>query len=946
MKTFRYLTIVQILISTAWCNVLFNESFSDTNAYSNIPQAQVLSGSLDAKFHQETDHRLQINDYQAGVAYSLDSGWTDGSQYQTLYVSFCFRVLSKSAKDKFSGLILYDNGNEVFGLGNDYTSENLSFWTSDGKGIPIGDIPTTLDGGVHQIVMRIDIDPDGPEMIKVGLDPFCRRSEERQPDHIWTYYEGPLQFNEMRLRSGNNNCVCEFDEIRIATDWKSVAVADDEPGDYISAVTGTMAPAEKAEMIDEQIARFWPVGTDYSKVPVSLVLEKPKRSVGVVSPAWQLQPQFGTFGNRRYAYLDIPAEVDLYGTGEVTGSLLRNGYKITLCNKDNYGYGKPDQLYQSHPWVLGVRPDGSAFGVIFDSTWISELDLRAGILFTTSADALDFPVIIIEGKTPQEVMTQLASLTGTMPMPPRWALGYQQCRYSYNPDARVREVVDTFRAKRIPCDVLWFDIDYMNGFRIFTFDPNQFPDPKSTNDYLHTLGFKSVWMIDPGVKQDPGYFVYDSGTQKDVWGKDAMGNPYIGPVWPGDCVFPDFTSPKVRKWWGGLYKQFMAMGIDGVWNDMNEPAIFNNTPNMTMPLDNQHRGGGKLKAGPHAQYHNVFGLLMVKASRAGIQKANPDKRPFVLSRSNFLGGHRYAATWTGDNKATWQHMKWSIPMSLNLSLSGQPFNGPDIGGFIDNATPELWAHWISVGAFYPFSRAHSAKGTDNQEPWSFGAETENAARVALQRRYRLMPYLYTTFRNAHESGLPIMRPLLFADPTDVSLRMEDQAFLIGSDVLVVPQWAQSVQMPKGIWQHISLVGEDTQADPYQCDLKVRGGAIVPVGPVVQTTEEISDQSPLTLVVVLDAQGQAQGALYEDAGDGYDYLKDKFCFSQFKAQKQAGEVIVRCESQDGELSLEKRLVTVALVDAEGVRYGFGDVMSGVKVDLNAPAGHIAETALLR
>lgn len=710
-------------------------------------------------------------------------------------------------------------------------------------------------------------------------------------------------------------------------------------------VMKTAQPAGPSEMIGEAIARFWPSGVDHAAVPASLVLEKPRKSIGAVPADWLLKPQFGTLGDQRYAYLAIPSEVDLYGTGEVTGSLLRNGYKIILSNKDNYGYGKPDQLYQSHPWVLGVRPDGSAFGVIFDCTWISQLDLRAGILFTTSAQAQDFPVIMIEGTDPQEVMVKLASLTGTMPMPPRWAIGYQQCRYSYNPDARVREVVDTFREKRIPCDVLWFDIDYMDGFRVFTFDPQQFPDPKSTNNYLHTLGFKSVWMIDPGVKYDPGYFVYDSGTRSDVWVRDATGKPYVGPVWPGDCVFPDFTCPTVRTWWAGLYKKFMLMGIDGVWNDMNEPAVFKDETNMTMPMDNRHRGGGELKAGTHEQYHNVFGLLMVKASREGILETSPTKRPFVLSRSNFLGGHRYAATWTGDNEACWKHLKWSVPMSLNLSLSGQPFNGPDIGGFVGNATPDLWAHWISMGAFFPFSRAHSAKGTDDQEPWSFGAKTESAARVALQRRYRLMPYLYTTFRTAHEKGLPIMRPVFFADPADMSLRMEDQAFLIGSDLMVIPRWAESLQLPTGTWRSISLLGEDARTDPYQCDLKVRGGAIVPVGPVVQTTEEISRRLPLMLIVVLDGRGQAEGTLYEDAGDGYGYQEGKFCLSRFKASKEGREIMVRCEDQDGRQAFQKRLVTVAVIDADGVRYGFGDIIQGVKVNADSSAENLADSSLL-
>ncbi|AQT69209.1 Alpha-xylosidase [Anaerohalosphaera lusitana] len=925
--TTALILFVLLLPASAPADILFTESFSDPAAYHDAENISILPGSLNAKFHRETGDRIRIQDRTHGVTYKLDKAIPSDPQPDDLYISFCYRVLSDSTKDKFSGLVLYNNGSEVFGLGNDYVSQNYSFWTSDGQGIPIGEIPIPVDKQVHQIVLRITANPDGPERIKVGLDPFCRRSESRQPSHIWTEYETELAFDELRLRSGNENSVCEFDEIRIGTDWTSVTLADNNPGEYISKLTQQMAAPQTANRIGTSVARFWP---DKPVGYYSFALNKKRPPQGPVPSGWKLEPNFGTLDDKQYVYVSIPAEVDLYGTGEVTGSLMRNGKKITLFNKDNYGYGEPDQLYQSHPWVFGVRPDGSAFGIVFDCTWKSQLDLRAGILFTTTAVAPDFPVIVIEADSPQQLMHKLADLTGTMPMPPRWALGYQQCRYSYFPDARVREVADTFRAKQIPCDVIWFDIDYMDGFRVFTFDPNHFPDPAATNEYIHNQGFKSVWMIDPGVKHDPGYSIYDSGTEADVWVKTAVGDTYIGPVWPGDCVFPDFTSPAVRDWWADLYKPFLAHGIDGVWNDMNEPAVFNDKTNGTMPLDNQHRGGGELAPGLHIRYHNVYGMLMVKASRRGIKDARPDKRPFVLSRANFLGGHRYAATWTGDNNATRKHMELSIPMSLNLSLSGQPFNGPDIGGFVGDATPELWAHWISAGAFYPFSRAHSAKDTADQEPWSFGPETEKAARTALQRRYRLMPYIYTAFRKAHKTGSPVMQPLFFADPSDLSLRNQDHAFLIGPDLMVVPKWSAPGPMPKVAWQTISLVGEDSSTDPYQCDLKVRPGSIIPLGPVVQTTEQINRSLPLSLIVVLDQQGKASGMLYEDAGDGYGYQKGQFCLSIFAAHRQGSEVIVQCTDQQGDWAAQKRLVSVKVVDANGTHHGFGDIVSGVKV----------------
>jgi len=738
-----------------------------------------------------------------------------------------------------------------------------------------------------------------------------------------------LPFNHLRLRTGDRDNTWEFDELRIGTDWESVTQPDTAPGEYLGTILKTAAEPGKAEMVGERTARFWPAGADESKALPSFALEKPRTPTGPVPRSWKLKPKFSKAKECKYVVLEVPAETDLYGTGEVTGGLLRNGYTIVLYNKDNYGYGKPDQLYQSHPWVLGLREDGSAFGVIFDTPWQAQLDLKTAIVFSTPLQTPDFPVYVFEGASPQEVMVQLGELTGRMPMPPRWALGYHQCRYSYYPDARVREIADTFRAKQIPCDVIWLDIDYMDGFRIFTFDPARFPDPKGLNTYLHSLGFKSIWMIDPGVKYEPGYFVYDSGTKEDVWVLDPAGKPFIGPVWPGDCVFPDFTMPRTRRWWAQLYQDFLAKGIDGIWNDMNEPAVFNALG--TMPPDCFHRGGDDLPAGPHIQYHNVYGLLMVKASREGILQARPNRRPFILSRANFLGGHRYAATWTGDNKAVWEHLKWSIPMSLNLGLSGQPFNGPDIGGFDGNAAPELWAHWISVGAFYPFSRAHTTKESDAQEPWAFGPETEKAARIALQRRYRLLPYLYTLFRQSHLTGLPVMRPVLFAEPKDLSLRMEEQAFLLGEDLLIIPRWAVNPSLPSGIWQKIAFTSEEA-GDPYQCELKLRGGAILPLGKIVQNTEENS-LDELTLLVCLDKNGTARGTLYEDGGDGYEYESGDYLLTEYTARQDGRTVSIQISRQQGQRPRPLRSARVELITETGIRTAAGEETKGIVIPLD-------------
>jgi alpha-glucosidase len=653
----------------------------------------------------------------------------------------------------------------------------------------------------------------------------------------------------------------------------------------------------------QEVTRYLPPGTDARQLPASLAIVNSQgvRDGQEGGPTFTRTPQGMTV---RYAV----GEADLYGGGEVTGPLRRNGTRIELWNHDNYQYKDHagQRLYQSHPWALGVRKDGTAVGVLFDSTYRSFLTMGQGaVTLETSAPAL--PVYVIHGQNPQEVVRELGRLTGTIPLPPRWALGYHQCRYSYAPDSEVKQIASEFRRRKIPCDVLWMDIDYMDGYRIFTFDPKGFPDPGAVNRFLHERDFKSIWMIDPGVKKDPGYSVYESGNDHDVWVKSADGKAYVGKVWPGDCQFPDFTRPDVRGWWSKMVEKFVAVGVDGIWNDMNEPAVFEGV-DKSMPEDNRHEGGEELAPGLHRQYHNVYGMLMVRATRAGLLAARPEKRPFVLTRANFVGGQRYAATWTGDNSSTWEDMKMSVPQSLTLGLSGQPFNGPDLGGFALDASPRLWGNWVGAGAFFPFCRAHASKGTVRKEPWSFGPEVEEAARIALSRRYRLMPYLYTLFERSSRTGDPIMQPVFFADPKAARLRQEQQAFMLGPDLLVVPPWATHPQLPAGDWKELSLVAGDQ--GPYQARLLQRAGSIVPLGEAVQSTSEDS-LSSLTLSVAPVA-GSAKGEMYWDAGEGLGYQRGDYRRSQFEARLQGGRLVVSEVGHQGERAPDwKRLQVKAI-----------------------------------
>ncbi|VAH06888.1 unnamed protein product [Triticum turgidum subsp. durum] len=447
----------------------------------------------------------------------------------------------------------------------------------------------------------------------------------------------------------------------------------------------------------------------------------------------------------------------------------------------------------------------------------------------------------------------LSHAIGTVAMPPKWSLGYHQCRWSYDSSEKVLKVVRTFREKGIPCDVIWMDIDYMDGFRCFTFDGNRFPDPKSMADDLHSIGCKSIWMLDPGIKKEKGYFVYDSGSETDVWIKKADGSPFIGEVWPGDCVFPDFTCERTRTWWASLVRDFVSNGVDGIWNDMNEPAVFKTTT-KTMPESNIHRGDADIGGVQnHSYYHNVYGMLMARSTYEGMVMASTDKRPFVLTRAGFIGSQRYAATWTGDNLSNWEHMHMSLPMVLQLGLSGQPLSGPDIGGFAGNATPKLFGRWMGVGALFPFSRGHSETGSIDHEPWSFGEECEEVCRLALLRRYRLLPHIYTLFYLSHKKGAPVAAPLFFADSQDPGLRKIETSFLLGPLLICASTSPDkgahecAHKLPKGVWSRFDF-GDSHPDLPV---MYLQGGAILPVGRPIKHVGEASLDDDLSLIVSLD-----------------------------------------------------------------------------------------------
>ncbi|HSZ26183.1 MAG TPA: TIM-barrel domain-containing protein [Cytophagaceae bacterium] len=672
---------------------------------------------------------------------------------------------------------------------------------------------------------------------------------------------------------------------------------------------------------NDSIAIFYPKDFDaIQTMPSFAINEEPAVQSGIPA-GWQIKPIFSGSSDKTIATVQC-GKVDFYGTGEVTGTLKRNNTSITLWNSDNYGYEKYDgkRLYQSHPWVMGLRPNGTAFGILADNTWKMDIDItNTSVVFTSDGPA--FRVLVLEAATPQKLIKKLAALTGKIELPPLWSLGYQQCRYSYMNEAEVKSIADKFRSKQLPCDVLWMDIDYMDKYKIFTFSPSEFSNPKGLNDYLHAQKFKSVWMIDPGIKQETGYSIYEEGNKAvgTHWVHNSTEEPFVGDVWPGPCVFPDYTRPETRKWWGGLYTDFMAQGIDGVWNDMNEPSVFKGGEEGTMPMDAKHRGGGNLPAGAHLRYHNVYGRLMVQASREGILHANPTKRPFLLSRSNFLGGQKYAATWTGDNQSTKEHMRLSIPMVLTMGLSGQPISGPDVGGFKGDCPSTLLAHWMALGAFYPFYRNHSDKETIRQEPWAYNTATEQSCRISLQRRYRLLPYLYTLAQEASTNGTPIMCPMFFADPLDLNLRDQEETFLVGDILMIVPKWATEVKYPKGNWNIISLVGENSKTDKFQPDVLLKGGSILPLGQIIQSTVDYTTDS-LTLIIALDSNEHAKGYLYHDSGDGFDYKNGQYNIRDFTIKPMGVDsLIFTVTARSGQLPFTNCHYRIGLVKGTDIIY---------------------------
>jgi alpha-glucosidase len=611
-----------------------------------------------------------------------------------------------------------------------------------------------------------------------------------------------------------------------------------------------------------------------------------------------------------------------YGLGEKAGATLsRDTQQFVMWNTDTYAYPRGlDPIYQTIGFYTALRYEkaqggtqgrGAAYGLFFDNTSRSYFDMGKSdpsrVTFGAASGELNYYVFTGgRGRTPKQVLTDYTDLTGRAPLPPLWALGNQQSRWSYYPESRVREVARGFRESRTPADVIYLDIDYMDGFRVFTWNKERFPDPSKMIADLRAEGFRVVLIIDPGVKVDPNYYAYQQGQAGGYFVKNADGSELHATVWPGVCAFPDFTEPRAREWFGSLYKKNLDEGVAGFWNDMNEPGVFLSEetpkpdiyhhPMKTFPLDARHAGDGA--PGTHARYHNVYGMQMARTTFEGLKKLRPDARPFVLTRAGYAGVQRYSAVWTGDNVASWDHLRLSLTMLLNMGVSGVSLIGSDVGGFSGNPSPELYTRWLQAAALTPFLRSHSESGSNPHEPYSFPKEYADINRASIELRYRLLPYIYTLFSEHTRTGAPVMRPLWFEYPDDARTYLIEDEYLVGRDLLVAPIVTEGVTkrhvyFPAGDnwvdwWTGKTYEGgkdADVAAPLDRLPLFARVGAMIPTQPVIQHTGEMAN-APLTLVVTPGVPFKSES--WEDSGDGYQGITGDLAYNTV-VEEESGKI---------------------------------------------------------
>lgn len=646
----------------------------------------------------------------------------------------------------------------------------------------------------------------------------------------------------------------------------------------------------------------------------ALSLETKDGEVLLASEAGRL---FGQCGPASVFEFIRPAEVQFYGMGEKFTGLEHSGKISKFWNTDMWGdfdmhhviHGSPDPAYVAVPYLI-VKQGNTYLGLLLDNPHAAFISTKGGPVaafgqqdpgakggrILVGAEQGQPNLYLLYGPTLGELTRRLQRLVGETPLPPAWALGYQQCRWGYQSAADLETLDAKFREHGIPVDGLWLDIEYMDRYKVFTLDKKNFPAPKETIAKLTKAGRKVVPIIDPGVKFEKGYGVYERGRRADAFCQNPQGLEYVGLVWPGETVFPDFSLESARAWWAKEVAAFARQGIHGAWLDMNDPST-GASDNLDMLFDHGKKN--------HSSFHNQFALGMAMASREGFQKAHPGERPFLLCRSGSTGTSRYTAIWTGDNYSNYHYLKGSIATTLNLALSGIPFNGPDAGGFGGDTTPELISDWFKAGFLFPFFRNHSILNSRQQEPWAFDKKTLDLLRRYIRLRYRLRPYLYQLFAAQEQTGEAILRPLFydFADTAALPLNRVDDQFLVGPWILQAPfveekQASRSVVLP-GVqkWYDISagrwISGNrkiTIRASALETPLYIRNGAILPLARLAPEDAAFrGEQADFHLF--LSGNGKASTRYVFDDGTTFAYQKGKRSEVEISAERKGSKVFI-------------------------------------------------------
>jgi alpha-glucosidase len=698
----------------------------------------------------------------------------------------------------------------------------------------------------------------------------------------------------VRVRAGRGgNPGNDYSWSVIKTDWPAVRV--DSGGDQQTKIIRTAALELRVQLSPFRVSFYDPSGRLISQ--------------DVREMSWD--------GKRVRCWKSMPSDEHYFGLGEKTGPLDKRGHSYVMWNTDPSGYDAlTDPMYQTIPFFMGIR-QGKAYGLFFDNTYRSSFDMgtESPDFYSFGADGGEMNYYFFSGPDPKQILSRYTELVGRTELPPMWSLGYMQSSAFYFPESTVRFVADNLRHRRFPCDAIFLDTMHMDDNRDFTWDKSRFPDPPRMIADLGKQGFRVFSIVDPGLKVEDSYWAYKQGAAGNYFLKRKDGTTFVGYMWPGKSVFPDFTSEKVRAWWASLFEGLIKDGMAGFLTDMNEPtagAVPVEQAWLPKALDPDVIHYDHALYTSDAKNHNVYGLLMSAATRDALLHFHPNERPFVITRATYAGGQRYAAQWTGDNMATWEDLCASLRIVMSMGLSGLPFTGSDTGGFVGVPSPELYTRWLEAGVFHPFFWTHTGSRDRGLDPWSFGSEMEQVNRRIIELRYALLPYLYNAMYEAAQTGLPVMRALVLDYPDDTNVMdltpdNRTSEFLFGNDLLVAPvvktgDTERVVYFPKGTWydfktgkRYTGPLKTTVDAPLAHIPIFARGGAIIPMRQVV----EYVDQAPIDpLTFEIYPEGESVRDYYEDDGISLAYKHGKYLLQKMAVRESDSEINLKLSPREG------------------------------------------------